>query len=78
MSTERRNDDPTEDTFEDDEALAADNPRAAYQTVPGTERLPAAVVLEEGDGIYPQEDDNTTERFRKDSVTVIALGQVKA
>lgn len=57
-------------------ALAADEPEHAYETVPGTERLPAATD-EERRASETTDDAKPTERFRRDpGVDVVGLGHV--
>jgi len=66
---------------EPDEALRADKPDSAYETVPGTERLPATARRDPGDGLDAVDDDERSDLVRKthrEHVRVVALGQVHA
>ena len=70
-----------DDAPDEDVALRADNPAAAYRTVPGTERLPAASTTDKRDGLASQEERKPTDAIRdrhRDQVRVVALGQVHA
>ncbi len=65
------------------DALAADETESTYRTVPGSERLPAAPVIDRADGTLPQEGlkktatDRVRERRGQGSVRVVGLGKVR-
>lgn len=64
----------------DEDMLSADSTEA-YETVPGTERLPASPRTDAREGLEAQEEDSPTERVRerhRGNMRVVALGQVHA
>lgn len=69
----------------DKDDLAADNPDSAYETVPGSERLPAAEAHESADGSLVQQelDQSAAERIRERrnndrSIRPVGIGNVTA